>query len=97
MNIAWLVLAIFVGVGIGVWLASLVVEALRPVPAPPGQLRWATEIPILYVDAGGCKLRYIKAGLGPNLVLLHTLRTQLANGTENTRGGQPCPNDLGVR
>jgi pimeloyl-ACP methyl ester carboxylesterase len=25
----------------------------------------------------GCRLRYIKAGQGPSLVLLHTLRTQL--------------------
>jgi hypothetical protein len=30
-----------------------------------------------YLDIGGCKLRYIKAGRGPNLVLFHTLRTQL--------------------
>jgi pimeloyl-ACP methyl ester carboxylesterase len=29
------------------------------------------------VDVGGMKLRYVKAGSGPNLVLLHTLRTQL--------------------
>jgi pimeloyl-ACP methyl ester carboxylesterase len=29
------------------------------------------------VEVGGNKLRYIKTGKGPNLVLLHTLRTQL--------------------
>ncbi|OUR73564.1 hypothetical protein A9Q78_03680 [Methylophaga sp. 41_12_T18] len=30
-----------------------------------------------YLDIEGAKLRYIKTGQGPNLVLLHTLRTQL--------------------
>jgi pimeloyl-ACP methyl ester carboxylesterase len=30
-----------------------------------------------YVDVGGHKLRFIKSGQGPILVLLHTLRTQL--------------------
>jgi pimeloyl-ACP methyl ester carboxylesterase len=34
-------------------------------------------VPIRYVDLGGQRLRYLKAGRGPNLVLLHTLRTQL--------------------
>ena len=34
-------------------------------------------IPIQYIDVNGIRLRYIKAGKGPNLVLLHTLRTQL--------------------
>lgn len=40
-------------------------------------LRWAPEIPIDYVEVGGIKLRYVKAGSGPILILLHTLRTQL--------------------
>ena len=35
------------------------------------------NIPIEYVEVGGNKLRYIKTGKGPTLVLLHTLRTQL--------------------
>jgi pimeloyl-ACP methyl ester carboxylesterase len=39
---------------------------------------WASGIPIQYADIGGVKVRYIKAGTGGrNLVLLHTLRTQL--------------------
>ena len=67
----------FVGSVAGVWLVSQITEALRPVPQTPKTLRWAPEIPIGYVDIGGCKLRYIKTGRGPNLVLLHTLRTQL--------------------
>ncbi len=70
-------LLVFVGVGIGLWLISHIVEALRPVPRAPDTLRWAPEVPIDYIDVRGHKLRYIKAGRGPNLVLLHTLRTQL--------------------
>jgi pimeloyl-ACP methyl ester carboxylesterase len=72
-----LALIVFVGCGVGLWLVSQVLEALRPDPRPPKTLRWARNIPIDYVDVGGCRLRYIKAGQGPNLVLLHTLRTQL--------------------
>jgi pimeloyl-ACP methyl ester carboxylesterase len=68
---------IFIGVGAGLWLVSHIVEALRRAPAAPQALSWAPEIPIGYVDMRGCKLRYTRAGRGPNLVLLHTLRTQL--------------------
>ncbi|HKW62901.1 MAG TPA: alpha/beta hydrolase [Candidatus Acidoferrum sp.] len=69
---------VFVAAGLGIWLASFVLEALRSVPQPPRTLRWATDIPIDYVKNGANgRLRYIKAGRGPNLVLLHTLRTQL--------------------
>lgn len=67
----------FVGSAVGLWLVSQITEALRPVPQTPETLRWAPDIPIGYLDVGGCKLRYIRAGQGPNLVLLHTLRTQL--------------------
>ena len=56
---------------------SYIVEALRSVPERPDNLAWAPEVPIHYVDIGGIKVRYIKMGSGPNLVLLHTLRTQL--------------------
>jgi pimeloyl-ACP methyl ester carboxylesterase len=72
-----LFLVAFVAVGIGLWLVSFAVEALRPAPKPREALSWAPEIPIGYVDVDACKLRYIKAGRGPNVVLLHTLRTQL--------------------
>ena len=61
----------------GLVLASLVVEALRPAPPIPGELAWAREIPIQWAAVKGHRLRFIKAGRGPNLVLLHTLRTQL--------------------
>jgi pimeloyl-ACP methyl ester carboxylesterase len=77
MNTALAALLIFIGVGIGVWLFSFALEALRPVPRAPQKLRWAPGIPIEPVEVGGNTLRYIKTGKGPNLVLLHTLRTQL--------------------
>jgi hypothetical protein len=77
MNSILCALAVFAAVGIGVWLVSFMVEALRPKPKPPAKLRWAPTIPIETVEVGGNKLRYIKTGKGPALVLLHTLRTQL--------------------
>jgi pimeloyl-ACP methyl ester carboxylesterase len=58
-------------------LASYLVEALRRAPAPPERLGWAPEVPIRYLDVDGRRLRYVVAGQGPPLVLLHTLRTQL--------------------
>jgi pimeloyl-ACP methyl ester carboxylesterase len=77
MSLGLLVLIIFIGGVVGLWLVSHILEALRPVPQPPETLRWAREIPIDYVEVDGYRVRYIKAGQGPNLVLLHTLRTQL--------------------
>ena len=70
-------LLILAAVGIGVWIASFVIEALRTAPDPPVTLRWAPEIPIEMIEVGGRRLRFIKTGRGPVLVLLHTLRTQL--------------------
>ena len=58
-------------------LLSYVVEALRSAPRPPEHVPWAPDIPVRYIDVGGMRLRYIVAGEGPALVLLHTLRTQL--------------------
>ena len=56
---------------------SFLVEALRRAPRPPERLAWAPDTPVHYVDLDGVKVRFIKAGSGPNLVLLHTPRTQL--------------------
>src|SRR5262245_30611533 len=70
-------LLIIAGVGLGLWLLSFAVEALRRTPEPPNKLSWAPQIAIQHIDIAGKKLRYVKAGSGPNLVLLHTLRTQL--------------------
>ena len=59
-------------------LVSYVVEALRPRPKRPERFPWSPGIAIQTVDLGdGIKVRYIKTGSGPSLVLLHTLRTQL--------------------
>jgi pimeloyl-ACP methyl ester carboxylesterase len=77
MNSILLALLIFVAVGVGLWLASFLIEAIRSKPKAPAKLRWAPNIPIDTIDIGGTKLRYIKSGKGPVLVLLHTLRTQL--------------------
>jgi pimeloyl-ACP methyl ester carboxylesterase len=73
----WLLVAAVVVLGAGIWSGSLLLEAARPVPPTPRTLNWAPEIPISYVEVNGSRLRYIKAGQGPNLLLLHTLRTQL--------------------
>src|SRR5262249_35230136 len=68
---------IFIGIGLGLWLVSLLMEVLRRAPAAPHALSWAPDVPVGYLHVRGCKIRYIRAGRGPNLVLLHTLRTQL--------------------
>jgi pimeloyl-ACP methyl ester carboxylesterase len=72
----YLLLAI-VAVGIGTVAISLLVEHLRREPPVPDKLSWAPEIPIQYVIVNGVRLRSIRAGQGPDVVLLHTLRTQL--------------------
>src|SRR4029450_12323491 len=77
MNTILLGLLIFVAVGVGLWLVSLIMEALRGKPKPPVTRRWAPDSPIQTIALGGAKRRYIKSGKGPVLVLLHTLRTQL--------------------
>jgi pimeloyl-ACP methyl ester carboxylesterase len=58
-------------------IASYIVEALRSPPARPERLDWAPDIPIRYIALDQVRVRYIVAGQGPALVLLHTLRTQL--------------------
>ncbi len=58
-------------------VVSYGVESLRPRPGRPAGLPWSPDIPVEYADLGGVKVRYVKTGAGPNLVLLHTLRTQL--------------------
>ena len=58
-------------------LVSYLVEAARREPAAPERLAWAPDLPIHYVSVDGRRLRYIAAGTGPPVVLLHTLRTQL--------------------
>jgi len=77
MNWGLLVALITVGGGVVVWLASLLMEQTRRSPSAPTWLAWAPDAAIDYVTVNGQRLRYIRVGRGPTLVLLHTLRTQL--------------------
>lgn len=70
-------LTVFIIVFIAMVPLSLIVETLRPKPKKPDEINWGKDIPIQYIDLDGTKVRYIKIGNGPTLVLLHTLRTQL--------------------
>lgn len=76
MNTATIILLVAALV-LGPVVISMIVEALRPHPPIPDKLAWAPEIPIQYTTVKDHRLRYIKTGQGPNLLLLHTLRTQL--------------------
>jgi pimeloyl-ACP methyl ester carboxylesterase len=71
------VIALILVLVFGPVLVSMIIEILRPAPPTPHALAWDPSIPIHYTTVNGCRLRYIKTGQGPNLVLLHTLRTQL--------------------
>ncbi|MEE8264093.1 MAG: alpha/beta fold hydrolase, partial [Gammaproteobacteria bacterium] len=78
MSNMWAIIFIGLLVFLVVFVAvSYLVEAMRTAPSTPTTLQWGPEIPIQYADVNGVKLRYITAGTGPTLVLLHTLRTQL--------------------
>ena len=56
---------------------SYLVEALRRTPEKPETPAWAPQLKYEYVEIEGNKIRYVKTGSGPAIVLLHTLRTQL--------------------
>ena len=58
-------------------IVSMIMETLRKPPETPQSLYWNSTIPIAYTTIDGIRIRYIKTGQGPNLVLLHTLRTDL--------------------
>ena len=62
---------------IGAVPISILFNLFRKKQKAPATISWASEIPIQYTDINGHRIRYIKTGSGPNLVLLHTLRTQL--------------------
>lgn len=76
MNVATLLLATLVFL-VALVAVSYLVDALRRSPKRPETLVWGPTIPIEYIDLDGIRVRYIKTGTGPNLVFLHTLRTQL--------------------
>jgi hypothetical protein len=71
------VIVVALASAVGLWLLSFVVEAARPTPATPKSLPWAPGVAVHFADLGGYTVRYIRAGDGPTLLLLHTLRTQL--------------------
>ena len=76
MTLSWIFLIVVASLA-AVVVVSFIVEALRRARQPPEKLAWAPDVPIQYAHSGGVRIRYIKTGAGPNLVLLHTLRTQL--------------------
>ena len=76
MDVSWIFITVLT-VLVAMVVLSYIVEALRSAPKRPERLVWAPTIPVEYVDLGGMKVRCIRTGVGPNLVLLHTLRTQL--------------------
>ncbi len=68
----------WIGAGLGgLVLVSYLIEALRKPPTAPQVLSWLPGIPVSYLEVEGARLRYIRVGSGPALVLIHTLRTQL--------------------
>src|SRR5919202_2712192 len=56
--------------------SNTLARSVEPAEAP-ARLSWAPDIPVRYVAVDGARIRYVTAGSGPALVLLHTLRTQL--------------------
>jgi pimeloyl-ACP methyl ester carboxylesterase len=71
-----MVIALIISIIAPVFL-SIIMEALRRPPQAPKKLYWSHDIPIQYISVNGLRMRYIKSGFGPNLVLLHTIRSQL--------------------
>ncbi len=69
-------LAVLTGGFAGLVLLSHGVEALRPRPNTRSSIFWGAETAIGYANLRGIQVRYLQAGRGPKLVLLHTLRTQ---------------------
>ena len=63
---------IAIGILVAVFAASYVVEGFRRRPVAPQKLYWAPDLPIQYTEIDGNRIRYIKTGSGPTLVLLHT-------------------------
>jgi pimeloyl-ACP methyl ester carboxylesterase len=76
MSFAWVLIVALASLAALV-AASFAIESLRPVPPSPDKLSWAPDIAIRYADLGNMRVRYIRIGTGPDLILLHTLRTQL--------------------
>jgi pimeloyl-ACP methyl ester carboxylesterase len=63
--------------GIALVPFSYALEAIRRPPRRPKRLAWAPDAVIEYATVGDLQMRFIRMGSGPNLLLLHTLRTHL--------------------
>ena len=59
------------------WPSPTSSRACGPLPCPLTRPPGTPVSPVRFVDADGVRLRYVVTGQGPDLVLLHTLRTQL--------------------
>ncbi|WP_372797440.1 alpha/beta fold hydrolase [Pontiella sp.] len=62
---------------IGCWVISFLIEAVRSIPHTPVSPAWAKHLAFNFIEVNGVRMRFLKTGNGPPLVLLHTLRTQL--------------------
>jgi hypothetical protein len=66
---SWVIAAVAVILVVAI---SYVVEAMRPQPAAPDGLDWASDITIRYAMLKGTRVRYVATGRGPALVLLRS-------------------------
>lgn len=69
-----LVLALFFALPLGI---SFIVDAGRVTPDRPEETEWWPEVLPQYATIGGIETRFISAGAGPDLLLLHTFSTEL--------------------
>lgn len=72
-----MILVVLLASGAAVLGLSHLVEALRRPPTVPTQLTWAPGLAPQFIDVDNIRLRYVAAGSGDPVVLVHTLRTQL--------------------
>ncbi|MEM6635305.1 MAG: alpha/beta hydrolase [Pseudomonadota bacterium] len=60
-----------------IWAASFAVDASRKPPEKPSTVPWLDGARYGYATIDGIETRYLTAGTGPDLVLLHTFSTEL--------------------
>ena len=72
-----LILVIIVLFAIAPVFVSYIVAAFKSEPTTPQTLALLPDISVNYTIVDGVNIRYITIGSGPNLVLLHTFRSQL--------------------
>lgn len=68
---------IVLAVATGTVAISYLVDAMRGSASAAPRLSWSPTTLVRSIEVDGVNLRYIVAGEGPAIVLLHTLRTQL--------------------